>query len=490
MDLCSVAESCTRLKHIANQIFAAAHKICNFNAMSLKTIHEIRRFLLNFGPSIIELTIDELIEFDKINGRILDLVVRCCHKTLLSLTLKNYEITQYLTSKLKPLFNNLQKLCIEGGSIEGSAKYLFSNCTSLVELKLINLEDYTEDTGMIFENRFPKLERFKYEKMYDNYDDYNLEVFVSRHKALKTFSMKSFDDDCTTLLHTIANNCKDLENLRIVGDGRSNPADYVKALNSLLALSKLKKLKIKCAEVNVTEFIQKLTELNSLELLDVWHAKCDAAFVPALMQLKNVNVLRLSYCQKLNDLNAFADLEQLSELSMFIHALTDEVKLDLVQLVKRLTNLKKLTLGMDDAMDVTFTIDKRLYLKIVDIVRKRTGREPASLEINTDRVEDDVVESQFDGGNNKVVQLQKLTTHDDSYTSDDDDDSFYSDSDFNPFFDDGYDYDDDDDDDDDVYNIQRAFLMPVFNRIWFGIDLNRGNRGNNENAYENHNEVW
>lgn len=485
MDLCSVAESCTRLKQIANRIFAGTHKICNFNGMSLKTIHEMRRFLLNFGSSITELTIEESNEFEKMSARILDLVIRYCCKTLQSLTLKKYEITVYLTSKLRPMFNNLQKLCIEGGSIEGAGKHLFSNCGSLVELKVINLENETEDFGIIFENRFPKLERFKYEKKYDDYGDYNLEEFVSRHKRLKTFSMKHFEDDCTSLLPVIAENCKDLENLRIVGTGHANPANYEEALKSLLALGKLKKLKIKCADANITKFIQELTKLSSLEFLELWYANCDAELIPALAQLKTVNVLRLRYCHQLKNLNALADLKHLNELSIVLHPETNEIQFDLVQMIKRLTNLKKLTLEMD-ATGVTFTIDKRMYLKIVDAVRGRSGRSSPFLEIKTGNVADDVVESQFDGSNNCIVKLEKFIDNlsdDDSYTSDSDQ-SYYSDSDFDPFF-----YDDDDVDDDHL--IHPAFLMPLFNQIWFGIQGNRG--GNNENSDEDddeENEVW
>lgn len=445
MDLCSVAESSVRLNQVANRIIAASHKCCNFNEISLKTIYEMRRFLINFGSSIEEFTLGPSYDFENksegMSVRLLDLVIRYCSKTLQSLELYDYEITEYLTAKLRPMFNKLKKLHIEAGTFYGLGKRLFANCANLVELKVVNVENCTDEMGMIFENHFPKLERFKYKHYYDDYDDYNLEMFVSRHKLLKTFSMEGFNDDCTSLLPVIADNCMTLEKLQIRGNHRcnANQSEYEKALMSLLTLDKLHSLKMNCAEVNVTKFIKKLPKLTSLQLLELCHAKVDTEFIPALTQLKNLNVLRLTCCEDLKNLNQLADLEKLMELSIALRSPTDELNFDLVQMVKRLNNLKKLTLAI-----AKFKIDKRMYLKLVGVVRGRPGGFP-SLKIRSDSIAKDVADLQFDGKNNELVQLDEL----------EDDSSMEESSDYTD--------DDGDDDDDSDFDIPVGLLLPFLN---------------------------
>lgn len=443
MDLCSVAETCSRLKQIANRNFTRAYKCCNFNELSLKTIHEVRRFLINFGSLITELTIKS--DLNGMSVRILDLVIRYCKNTLESLTLKQYEITEYLTAKLRPMFSNLKKIHLENCSLYGDGQKLFANCGSLIELKAIQL-DHEDDDGIILENVFPKLERFVLEQTYFNNDDSELNLFVSRHEGLKELSLKGIDNDRPTLLTAIANNCKSIEELRIesaASDAREYPSEYEKELQSILTLNNLKKLQIECARVNVTKFIQELPKLNSLEFLELYHAHADEGLIPALAQLKNLNVLRLSHCKDLKYLKPLGDMKQLNELSIRLHHSIDEITFDLVQMIKGLVNLKKLTFESNG----TFDLDKRMYLRIVDVVRERPGFSPSSLEIETDALNDGVVDMQFDGQNNEIVKLVQLDV---DYDSDSDSESYFYESD---------DYIDDDDDEDDIFGINPGALM-------------------------------
>lgn len=458
MDLCSVAETCTRLKDVATIIFAKSYKTCQFNDLSLNTIHEMRRMLLNFGSSITDLTIgpsyDFERQFDGMSARVLDLVIRCCSKSLESLRLKDYEISDHLIGKLRPMFGKLKLLHIEDGYINGDGKQLLASCKSLVELKVINLEN--DEIGMIFENKFPKLESFKYQKNYEDYEDYDLETFVSQHKGLKAFSMGNYQADCSTLFPVLAKNCLDLEKLIITGGHSSDSAhDYVTALKSLLALKKLAKLKIKCDKENVTEFIQELPQLSSLEFLELWHVQSDAEFVLALSKLKNLKTLRLRGCNHLPNVISLANLEKLTELSIILPGSTTvvDIKIDVVGLVKRLPDLKKLVIGLH-----SFKVDRRMYLQLVNVVRERSGRLLSPLQIEAFSIEREVVDLQLDGKNNEFVKLVKLHIFDSEYGSEDSDMSDdYSDSDFDPYFlNDGGDSDD--------YDFPAAYILPFLHQ--------------------------
>lgn len=486
MDLCSIAECSVRLKQIACRIFTASHKICHLNSLSLSTIHEVRRLLLNFGPLITEMWMEPtflLRAKSEQSERVMDLVIRYCRKTLESLNLIDYEISSSLTVKLKPLFSKLQKLYIRDCTIEGEAMRLFANCRSLLELKLDNFANCSDDVGMIFENTFPKLERFKYKEDYNDYDDYNLAIFISRHKSLKTFCLKRFDEDCTTLLPVIAENCKQIEKLQFHGqyDGPINKVEFENGLQSLLTLDQLKKLKINCSKQNVNKFIKELNALKSLQLLELWNASGDIEFIPGLSQLKHIHVLRLNYCEDLKNVNRLGDLEQLTELAIRFHGESEKYDLDVVQMIKRLTNLTTLILEWDK-----FKLDKRMYLRIVDIVRQRPGIPKATLEMKLDTIEDDVADLQFDGNNYQTVKLDEIEKLNASmdYTDDDDsdDDYFYH----------GGDSDDDDEDDDD--NFINPFLLPMFDPRWlFGYalsDSDDGDDDDNSDDDEAETEVW
>ncbi|XP_037031225.1 uncharacterized protein LOC119070828 [Bradysia coprophila] len=486
MDLCSVAETCTRLKAIATRIFTKLHKSCKFNEMSLQTIHEMRRMLINFGSSITDLTIGPSYEleqhYDGIAARVLDLVIRCCSKTLESLRLKDFQISDHLIGKLRPMFAKLKLLHIDDGYI-GDGKQLFANCASLIELKVTNWEN--DENGMIFENKFPKLERFKYKRSHDDYDDYDLETFVSNHKGLKALSMGNFHADCSSLLPVIAKNCTDLEKLNITGHHYDSPYNYVEALKSLLTLKKLTKLKIKCDKENVTKFLKELPQLSSLEYLELWFAQSDAEFIPALSELKNLKVLRLRDCNHLKNVDALANLDKLTELSILIPSPTAivDIEIDIVALVKRLTDLKKLTIGLH-----SITVDRQMFLRLVSVVRERPGRLPSPLEVKAFSIQHQAFDLQLDSKNHEFVTLEPVEHYDSEYDSENDSymSDEYSDSDFDPYF-----LDDAESDD---FDFPAAFLLPylqhqIMNHFGGGSDDEDSDDVDADNEDED-TEVW
>lgn len=154
MDLCSVAETGPRLKGIAGRIFRKKHKTCDLNKLSKNEATSAQRIMKNFGSVVTHLRIPGHRFNEQATNEILDSLAKCSNN-LKSLDLSRFNIPENFAAKLRPLFNNLQKLKMKACTFNGASKELFAHCGSLVELELN--DGYFE---FIAENTFPKLESF------------------------------------------------------------------------------------------------------------------------------------------------------------------------------------------------------------------------------------------------------------------------------------------------------------------------------------------
>lgn len=365
-DLCSVAQTCTHLKSIAKDIFKREHKIYKM-VSSPETIDECTKLLRTFGSLITHLSIvppsspsDDLVESSTVAA-----VIRYCSGTLKSLKIEQYGIPERQTSGLRRLFKNIEQLHLQSIFIAGAEEddcydihtwievktffpkfvNFFQNCKSLVELKVKDCEFMKT---FVFDCTFRKLERLTYD-ITDRFFGYGkLYTFIQRHKNLKKFSVPTLGDCCYILpqspeIHT----------------------PVVNAFMSLLTLQNLKKLKLRCSFERATKLIQGLSSMKSLEILNLWLVQGDAGLIPALLQLKTLRVLKLYACDPLNDINGLGELKELNELAI-VNLFEDEVKCDIISIIKRLTKLNFIHLKMK-----RFELNKAKYLRIVDIVRGR-----------------------------------------------------------------------------------------------------------------------
>lgn len=382
MDLCSLAETSTRLKAVANYNFTRRYKNCNLRGV---TANETRRLLINFGSLISEISTEDQ-EINKIG-----LIIRYCSGTLKSLTLWCYQINKKETIALKTLFLKLEKLVIYHFDCKGAAaKDLFANCGLLVELSIY---DYFRDIGEILGNTFLNLEVFKCDPAIRNSDLHN---FISRHKSLKSISFHC-KDDRSPLLPIIADNCKRLEKLKISTDGHENPEEYKTAVKSIGRFNSLRKLTVS-DDQNVTILLQELKGLQSLDQLKLNNVRGGSEFLSALLQLKKLNILILYECAEINNLNPLADLCQLKELE--VRGRHDIVNFDLVFMIKRLIQLKKLSIR------ISFEMTKEIYLKIIDVVRARSERPQHTLEIECYIADKDWYNLEYYRSNCHLVKLK------------------------------------------------------------------------------------
>lgn len=410
-DLCSVAQTCTRLKVIANDIFKKRHEKCIISSTP-KNVVKARKIIFNFGPLISQLSIRASGLCDE---ALMAAVIRYCPGTLESFELQNYGIPVNQTAGLRLLFNKLTKLKINNIYIKGTKDKLDSvtdtwrllrtivpgmrnflgNCKSLIELSVYNCEKIR---GLVFDNTFPKLEYFEYDFL-DNYlGRCKLKNFVWRHKNLKTFKLICIDD-CTPILPVISASYRQLEYLEFTGTESVTPADV--SLMNLLTLEKLKILKLSCAGENVTKFIQRLNCLKSLETLHLMNVNGDSEFIPALSQLKNLRSLRLKLCDSIKDMNLLGELNELREL-MIENNITRELTFDVIFVIQRLEKLNKLLI-----FEKGFKLCLAKYLEIVKVVQRRLNTSQRYLQLLC-QAEDELADSEERKKYKHIVEMKNL----------------------------------------------------------------------------------
>lgn len=332
MDLCSLAETSTRLFEMSNRIFKKRYKDFHLSS-SVGTFDQIRRVFINFGSSMSKLWFDFQ---SRKTIRVMNMVRFYCLETLQSLTIDYFALT-------------------------GVEKNFFKEFGSLVELIVSGYRSYYPSPLTIFESTFPKLKIFEcncptlsliiISKWKSTWND-----FISRHNNLETLRLKQFGGCINTLLVTISNHCNQMENLQITSIGYT-PQLREDALVKLTTLPKLKKLQIECDEQNVIKFAKELQSLESLEFLELHNISGDSELLPVLSQLKKLHVLQLSFCRFFPD-----DVTHLAEL------------------FKGLVNLKTLSI---QALYV-YTMNEDTYLKIVDVVRVLAHKPQVTIRCSMD----------------------------------------------------------------------------------------------------------
>lgn len=344
-DLCSAAESCHRLKEIASRVFAREHRTYVINRKNTKNA---LRILMNFGSVITHLKIVQ--DWDREETwsiTVWNAVTKYCSRTLQLLDLLDLDLETYAAKCTLAKFNKLQRLSILGGFFGGISKELFAYCGSLVELKII-----ARTADFILGITFPKLERFECQTWF-GMD--SIPTFISRHLNLS--SIKIWSEEKSSVMQIIPD-CKRLEALAYIINSRET-CDFS-------GLSHLRELDIHCSYRNVMETALGLDNFKFLERLTLQFATVDVKFIRLLTELKRLQVLTLAWCDVVEDRNKIGDLNQLTTLK--IHCDT-KFDLDIVLLVKRLSNLNYLTIGVE-----AFKLELETYLRLVNVVRQRSVR--------------------------------------------------------------------------------------------------------------------
>lgn len=337
MDLCCLAETCSRFKEITGRVFpkGLSIKYCRAEDYKIKSKkysrsrghreQDIERIFKNFGSFIQAISLSSFsVRCEYKTYFVLNLVGRHCVDNLRSLTIDNMKINEVVAAKLKPIFKQLQLLDLMFVVIMCD-KTLFEGLDSLVELRLYD----AGDCRTILENTFPKLKHFRF---YQDYFFINkfLINFVARHTGLKTLHLDT-NLDAREILKVIGNSCKDLMKLSI-----EMVSTRTSSLLPLGALKQLETLELQHASLNNLKFMPTLTNLRELHL--------DCCYPP-------------------KDLNQIAFLAHITKLRIFQGFMYGSF--DIVDLIRQLINLEELTIQN------RFVLEEETFFKVVRLVKGR-----------------------------------------------------------------------------------------------------------------------
>lgn len=342
MDLCSLAETCTRFQQIIRRTVPKG--ICiyvnlnqSYDVESEKYLHstnlphdDIERIFKYFGPFLSAIDI-----CDEPSLFLLNMVTEYCVNTLDSLTIIGsigslINIPAVLAVKLKPIFKRLQRLDI--GNV--TDKTLFAECASLTDLKFND----EKNCGAILGSIFPKLEQFSYTNLeFDEQALINTTTFFLRHTSLKTLvlNIPFVKSGRRVLLEVIGNSCKELKELSLNMWFRNPNTRSLQSLQGLRSLSTLHLICSPCCPD--LKFVSTLTKLRELHLCSYFLPK-DFSQFDLLSQLKTLII-------EDNFPGAFVYV---------------------VDIVRRLINLQEFTVLKEN-----FVLDEETFSKIVATVKCR-----------------------------------------------------------------------------------------------------------------------
>lgn len=348
-DLCAVAATCKRFGSIAQRVAPKKFEFgvdgdgecriyCNGVTYWYRA-EEVSIIFKNFGSALTDLSVNG--NFGSYCKYIINLMSQHC-SNLKSVTFLALKITKAFAIQLKPIFKMLQKLHLHSVSTINDVS-LFSGLNLLVDMKV----RYVEGCGAILKNSFPKLQRFHYGKndivaadsiCYPAVEQ-SLELltdFLTRHKNLKELVLR-FDRciDTMQIVNMIGNNCQ-----------------------------KVEELAIDCGLVLTAVSLQLLASMKSLRSLSLGSMNFENfELFPPLPGLKE---LCLTRCELPESCNQFYSFTQLTKLSVYLC----DVNIDVVGIVKRLTNLEELEICLGWRR---LRLDEETFCKIVDIVNGRPG---------------------------------------------------------------------------------------------------------------------
>lgn len=167
MDLCSLADTCTRFQQIVQRVFPRGLSIeiqltgyrvgasRKYLPIENRPPQDVRNIFKNYASFLSEVSIaSSLIRTSRSSEHplrfVLNLVTEYCGDDLASLKIKYLNIPADLSVELKPIFKRLQILELTLVSIEGD-RTLFADLNSLIELRV----SWVDNSSAILENIFP-----------------------------------------------------------------------------------------------------------------------------------------------------------------------------------------------------------------------------------------------------------------------------------------------------------------------------------------------
>lgn len=402
-DLCSVADTCSRLKSTTRAHFANSElKTLNFPYSDLRystepfvvnqLIYEASRVLRNFGASIISFS-----EFDipyilyctnkgllpEYQRNIIELLVRHCGENLIELKLCHFDMTQEMASVMRTVLVRLQKFELHWGEFRPQLKMLSTWCPELQELQM---DGRLPHEG--WNQQFPKLKKIKF-----CCDTDRSKEFVKSNPQLKEIELSGFNLD-PTIFRVIGDYAIDIETL-IFRVGVVNSVGYPAGAKCFDRLRNLK---------SVTLFDYHEQEYLTEAILDIAAAQIQLKtlcvksrseipelhqFVEGISKLKTLETLQLKVAGlRLRDVIHIC--KQLSELSKLrIRIFEEPTAKNISKLVRMTEKLQCLSISMREC-DEKICFDADIYKALAQVVEERDKKVRLEITLNADNFYVDV----------------------------------------------------------------------------------------------------
>lgn len=370
MDLCSVAETCTRFKALAQRSFTKKfciernngdiYKFISKKSRSDITEDEIERILKSFGHNLYAYSSHGE------DAIVMNAVPKYCDGgTLKELTFCGMDCTVDFIVKFKSIFRQLFVLTIRECKVHEDISTVQLNFDSLIELNVIRVEG----CDAIFKKTFPKLKSFRFDDATCSIGRGDiLSMFIGCHPFLSSLRM----DRCcllgnNDLAYTVGNSCNDLVNLTLRNTRKH------KTLVNFSKLKDLKQLKVLYISIDPTEFdnlFALLSTLKSLEIVKVFREYSSSCLFsdvdqlikrPILTELTNLRELHLIGCRRSYQL-PWKMLRHLRKLYVF----DSTCQTELPYIIDQLENLEELEIG-----DLRSVLSEEDFVEIVRICKGR-----------------------------------------------------------------------------------------------------------------------
>lgn len=409
LDLCAVADVCSRFQTIAKACFDHSKRNtlnvpedlwCRHKAVNVVLL-KTSRVLRIFGSFITEINEDHLCVDENLQpeyeSEFFNLLLQYCCGTLTKLKVEGHFAPETVRN-LQPLFKTLHKLVILScGSIPDLPPSWFPELREL-ELELIDDHNYSHDIVHL-DQFYHKLNRISF-KYVDGITDDDIEKFLMCSPKLKEIELCECSDLESRTVGAIAEHATEIEKLNLtlcfddyIGFFNYDKLRNLRSLELNLTCSKEKYMHDTDYSITIIEaIIDAEIPLKHLSLEGLWKGR--EAYVEGnlhhsiqvLSKLQTLETLKLSTSEDLtvSDIMFICKhLKELTELQLDrIRALTTEDILILLKNVEKLKLLLLIDVTLVRHVPESFKFDAKVFEKILEIVKNRA--EKSRLEICLD----------------------------------------------------------------------------------------------------------
>lgn len=255
-DICSISDTCKRLKVLSSDYFQRKHKKKLLPGMSIIALNGkievlpnercVRSFSRCFDNVIVKDDFRSNLNIEK-----LSLFIReNCNENLSSLQFQSMFLNHSIGESIKSVLMNVETLSFSACELEGTYHKILKHCKNLTYLTVV--DTYGNKIDQLLLKTYPKLEHFNCRYYGRVLMTTNLKIFLQHHLNLKRLTWcfharireTTFSDKTLECIEMIVENGKNIEELFLSFDGTYNLASICDKLKVLCERQHFKRLEL------------------------------------------------------------------------------------------------------------------------------------------------------------------------------------------------------------------------------------------------------